>query len=660
MSIFQAILCEIMLKFRSFQAAPETPAAPPPSQMVAIFSGLRYFSFERTKPDMLIADSRRCASLLVLVTAPLLAQNARQHDPVPLKHWQAPLYWQPSPQEANALARPESMSADQVPNATVPTTPLVFVGITPCRLVDTRPSQAFPGAFGPPRLVGGASRTFPILSSTTCPIPASAQAYSFNVTVVPPGPLGFITVFPTGQPLPLAATLNSVQGFIVGNAATIPGGTNGAIDVYASDATDLVIDINGYYTPQSTTLAPGTAAAPSLSFTGDTGTGIFSSGTGALNIATGGVNRVTVRSDGDVDITGNLRKNGQLLLHNLGTTNTSVGIGALGPGNLGNANVAVGTNALAASTTGANNTALGAVALATNNTGFSNTGVGASALTNNTTGTGNTALGGSALANNTTSINNTAVGLNAMGGGGAVVAGSNNTAVGTGALATNSGSSNTVLGSGAMGLGTGPNSSNTAVGFQALQKSVTGDNNIALGTSAGSQLTSGANNIYIGNVGVASESGAIRLGASGTQTLAFIAGIRGVTTGVADAIAVVVDSNGQLGTVASSGRFKEDIHDMADASSGLLRLRPVTFRYKRPYEDGSKPVDYGLIAEEVAAVYPDLVVKGADGQAETVQYQKLIPMLLNELQKEHEQVEQQAATIRELQTRLTNLEGEPR
>jgi hypothetical protein len=98
-------------------------------------------------------------------------------------------------------------------------------------------------------------------------------------------------------------------------------------------------------------------------------------------------------------------------------------------------------------------------------------------------------------------------------------------------------------------------------------------------------------------------------------------------------VPVLIDGNGQLGTVLSSIRFKEDVQDMAEASSGLLRLRPVTFRYKKPYADGSKPVDYGLIAEEVAEVYPDLVVKSADGQIQTVQYQKLTPMLLNEVQK---------------------------
>jgi predicted ribosome quality control (RQC) complex YloA/Tae2 family protein len=108
---------------------------------------------------------------------------------------------------------------------------------------------------------------------------------------------------------------------------------------------------------------------------------------------------------------------------------------------------------------------------------------------------------------------------------------------------------------------------------------------------------------------------------------------------------VVVDSNGQLGTVSSSQRFKEDIEDMGDTSDGLMDLRPVTFRYKQPYQDGSKPIDYGLIAEEVAKIYPNLAVKGADGKIETVQYQKLTPMLLNELQKQNKKIEEQEDMI---------------
>ena len=150
------------------------------------------------------------------------------------------------------------------------------------------------------------------------------------------------------------------------------------------------------------------------------------------------------------------------------------------------------------------------------------------------------------------------------------------------------------------------NVSNTACGYLALVTN-----------------TTGSNNMHIGNVGSLNDNEAIRSGTQDTnptnQTSCFAAGIRGVTTGNNDAIPVVIDSNGQLGTVSSSRRFKEDIHDMDTVSSGLMRLRPVTFRYQKPFADGSKPIQYGLIAEEVAdAIYPDLVAHSADGQIETV------------------------------------------
>jgi hypothetical protein len=108
----------------------------------------------------------------------------------------------------------------------------------------------------------------------------------------------------------------------------------------------------------------------------------------------------------------------------------------------------------------------------------------------------------------------------------------------------------------------------------------------------------------------------------------------------------MIDSNGQLGTANSSRRYKEDIADMGDASSDLLRLRPVTFRYTKPYNDGSKPIDYGLVAEEVAEIYPDLVVRDRDGKVETIQYQKLTPMLLNEVQKQYQHSSEQDQMIR--------------
>jgi Chaperone of endosialidase len=261
------------------------------------------------------------------------------------------------------------------------------------------------------------------------------------------------------------------------------------------------------------------------------------------------------------------------------------------------------------------------------------------------------ALGLEALAFSATTFDNVAIGddaLSALGAGG-----NSNVAVGRSTLTFNaSGANNTAIGTGALfnGQGTG----NTALGFAAGYGKQTGDFNLYLGYHV-------ANSFF--NV----ESNTIRIGDSGVYNRFFAGGVRGVTTGTADAVGVVIDSNGQLGTINSSRRYKEDIRDMGDASSGLMKLRPVTYRYTQPYADGSKPVDYGLIAEEVEEVYPDLVAHLADGQVETVQYHKINAMLLNEVQKQHrqletqhEQLQTQRAEIELLKARLAALEAQRR
>jgi hypothetical protein len=278
---------------------------------------------------------------------------------------------------------------------------------------------------------------------------------------------------------------------------------------------------------------------------------------------------------------------------------------------------------------------------------------------------GNTALGSGALANSTVSGSeggneNTAVGDLAMN---SNTSGYYNTAVGFAALVGNTdGVGNVALGNAAMHHNVG-GSNNTAVGTGALFNVTSGGNNIGVGDDAGLYLFTSNYNIMIGNQGLSSDDHTIRIG--DIQSSTYIAGIVGNT--LSGASPVVINSNGQLGVQAtpSSRRYKEDIQDMGDASRGLLRLRPVTFHYKKPDPDGSKPLEYGLIAEEVADVYPELVVRGADGQVETVQYSKLPAMLLNELQKEHQQIqeqrrntEQQEDTIRKLEARLAALEAQ--
>ena len=324
--------------------------------------------------------------------------------------------------------------------------------------------------------------------------------------------------------------------------------------------------------------------------------------------------------------------------------NTAYGYQALYSNTYGIENTASGAYALY-SNTGNDNTAIGYTALRSNTTGNGNVAIGIVAMSENTTGGANTATGGAAMYYNTTGNNNTASGSTALY---SNTAGNNNTASGFEALNSTQGSDNTA--SGAYALNSNSASGSTADGYQALGTSTTGQYNAAFGYMAGYNVTTGSNNIEIGNQGTASDSGAIRIGAAGTQTSAFIAGIYGTKTSANNAVPVLIDSNGNLGTISSSRRYKEDIQDMGDASAGLMRLRPVTFRYKNPFADGSKPMQYGLIAEEVAEVYPDLVARSGDGQIETVKYQLLDPMLLNEVQK-------QQAEIRELQERLSKMEA---
>ena len=144
-------------------------------------------------------------------------------------------------------------------------------------------------------------------------------------------------------------------------------------------------------------------------------------------------------------------------------------------------------------------------------------------------------------------------------------------------------------------------------------------------------MVGGSNNIYLGNTATLDENATLRLGSA--QTNAYIAGVYAQhTNNSAASVPVYIDSTGKIGTLPSSQRYKDDVRDMNEASRRLFELRPVTYHYKQHAADGSKPIEYGLIAEEVAKVYPDLVVRDKDGQIETVQYHKLTPMLLNEMQ----------------------------
>jgi uncharacterized coiled-coil protein SlyX len=243
-------------------------------------------------------------------------------------------------------------------------------------------------------------------------------------------------------------------------------------------------------------------------------------------------------------------------------------------------------------------------------------------LFSNTTGIENTATGSQALFSNTTGNANVAIGFQAL----SSNAESNHTAIGVSALFANT---------------TG--FQNTAIGFQALQNNTEGSGNTAIGSSAGISITGGGN-VCIG-VNVSGDAGA-----NDTTW------IRNVYDSVASGRAVYADSDGKIGTLASSRRYKEEIKPIKQASEVLYRLKPVSFRYKKEI-DRSHALSFGLIAEEVANVDPDLVTPDRDGKPETVRYEAVNAMLLNEFLKEHRKVEEQGATIARQQASIAELKS---
>ena len=341
-----------------------------------------------------------------------------------------------------------------------------------------------------------------------------------------------------------------------------------------------------------------------------------------------------------------------------GSFNTAIGGQALKSNTTGSSNTAVGVNALVNNTAGTVNTAVGQAALANNTTGNASTAIGFRALYSNTIGVANTAIGNLALEVNTSGELNTAIGFASLA---SITTGKQNTGTGVRALASNrTGIANTAIGYNALWRNT-IGRLNTAIGDSALEFNTTGSGNIALGVSAGEQLDTGSsNNIDIGNFGVFGDFSTIRIGS--VQTRTFIAGIRGRTTGLANAVPVLIDSAGQLGTISSSRRFKKEIQPMDKTSEAILALKPVTFHYK---SDKSGTPQFGLIAEDVAELNPDLVVRDDKGEIYTVRYGAVNAMLLNEFLKEHRKVEQQngklesqARKIQEQETTITQLKKE--
>ncbi len=280
-------------------------------------------------------------------------------------------------------------------------------------------------------------------------------------------------------------------------------------------------------------------------------------------------------------------------------------------------------------------------------TGGYNTGAGAYALDSLSTGSFNTAMGFNALDNVSTGSDNAAFGYSSL----VSSTGSYNTALGTNSMQNNSsGSYNTAVGGAANGGTTG--SDNTAIGFEALYSTSSGSGNIAIGYQAGYALTIGSNNIDIGYGGFGgsnSENNTIRIGQPGTQAATYVAGITGtVVTGAA----VYVTSSGQLGVLASSERYKTDVKTIADETTRLGQLRPVSFKLKT---DPKGAVQYGLIAEEVDKVFPELVIHNGEGRIEGVRYEELAPMLLSQVQQQQKQIAEQSKQMAEQSKMLGEL-----
>jgi hypothetical protein len=312
-----------------------------------------------------------------------------------------------------------------------------------------------------------------------------------------------------------------------------------------------------------------------------------------------------------------------LFSNTTGNFNTAIGAGALF-NNTGNQNTATGAGALLSNTSGRLNTANGEGALFFNMDGIQNTATGAGALESNTTGDFNTANGVNALTSNTDGARNTANGINAL-------------------RRNTTGGSNTADGENALGKNTTGNF-NTALGPSALSNNSIGSGNIAIGFDAGDAITTANNVICIGS----------NLSGANVNNSCYIGSIFGrISSGGS---AVLVNSNGRLGTMTSSRRFKEDIKPLDKASEAVLLLKPVSFRYKKEVDpEGTNAVQFGLVAEDVEKVNRDLIVRDKEGKAYSVRYDQVNAMLLNEFLKAHKTVQAQGATIARLEKQIDAL-----
>jgi hypothetical protein len=531
-----------------------------------------------------------------------------------IRNWSAPPYWSGpvrarAPEESRVGIGTEAAEAAEV----LPTAAVPFVAIVPCRIVDTR-GNGFTGAYGPPALAGGATAREFNVPAGPCPgIPADAAAFSINIGAILPAADGFLTAYPTGGAQPTVSNVNFLANEVIANAAVIGAGTSGSISIFVNVTTHMIIDINGYYAggvvtkvndlSGDVTLAAGSNVT--ITPSGQTLTVAATGGPGGL-LPAGSLNQ-TLRHNGTSWVASNNLSNDESIVGvqgilRLPDPQTRVNAGASQFLYSDTGNLFLGTNAGVANAGGDRNTGIGNLASLFNTTGTDNTGVGYRALNENLSGNSNTAVGSAALDDNDSG------------------------------------------------------SSNIAIGYRALSNISTGNSNIGIGVNVGTNISSGSNNIYIGNAGFNNESGQVRIGTVGSQVGVVVVGISG--QGTIGGAPVYVNAGGRLGTdLSSSRRFKEEIRDIAVESDGLMKLRPVAFRYK-PEFDPAGLAQYGLIAEEVAEVYPDLVTCDGEGQPVSVRYHLLEPLLLNEMQKQRRSIEVQQAEIENLRAELARLQAQ--
>jgi len=482
-----------------------------------------------------------------------------------------------------------------------------------------------------------------------------------------------VTIVPTANAITINATgsggisvIDGDTGSVTGSTVTITSGNStqnsGSSVAFVGSGSVLTLDVTDSNFNTIIGNSSGNVTIPGNKNTGLGYSVLSSLTTGANSNVAIGPNALTATTTGFDNIS---IGDSSLLINTTGQQNIAIGVAALGSNTTGSNIVAVGYNAangltagpntaigdrsMQASSSGTNNVAVGEGTL-TSNTNSQNTAVGSLALTNNTSGTRNTAVGSDALYGTTTSSYNVAMGYQALYGSNTAGGFGGNTAIGSQASQLNtSGGNNVALGYTALQTNT-TGSGNTALGYAALYQLGTGTGNTAIGNGAGSALTSSeSNNVYIGSgqLGVAGESFTTRIGLVGTTTSCYIAGINGVT--VTSGTFVYVDSSGQLGTVLSSRRYKDNIEDMGDLSSSIMDLRPVTFTYNTSRD---KSPQVGLIAEEVNEVMPRLVIYNDEGSPETVKYQDLPILLLNEMKKLTKRIEH-------LENMLASRNGDP-